>query len=49
MDHQEQRKIKHINRMQSKRIGGISKDRSPQQGRKVWTEKTKRRKGIMKN
>jgi len=49
MDHHEQGKIKHINRMQSKKIGGISQDRTPQQGRKVWTEKTKRRKGIMEN
>jgi len=49
MDHQEQGKIKHINRMKSTRIGGISQDRTPQQGRKVWTEKTKRRKGIMEN
>jgi len=49
MDHQEQGKIKHINRVQSKGIGGIYQDRSPQQGRKVWTEKIKRRKGIIEN
>jgi hypothetical protein len=50
MDHREQGKIKHINRMQSNKIGGIYQDRSAaQQGRKVWTDKTKRRKGIMEN
>jgi hypothetical protein len=48
MDHQEQGKIKHINRMKSTRIVGLSQDISATSN-KSWTEKTKRRNGIIEN
>jgi hypothetical protein len=41
MDHQEKERIKHINRMKSKRIAGISRDRSPKERRGVGAAKEK--------
>lgn len=49
MDHQQQGKIKHTNRMKSKRIMGISQDRSPKQEGKGGRRKKKRWKDTVKN
>ena len=48
MDHQQQGKIKHTNRMKSKRIMGISQDRSPKQEGKGGRRKKKKMEGYCK-